>query len=249
MATPATLEPAFILHRRAYRESSLLLELFARDSGRIGLVARGGRGRRRDRATLLQPFGELLIGWTGRGELGSLTSAEAVGGEPPLAGSALFAGFYVNELLLRMLRRHDANPDLYADYRVVLSALGAGGLEAPLRVFEKRLLEQSGYGLQLREEAEGGRPIDPDRRYAYLVEQGPCVDGARGGTPVHGRTLLALANERFDDPQTLREAKRLMRSVFDHHLGPKPLRSRELFASRSAPSTGIIAADTPQQQK
>jgi len=247
MATTTPLEPAFILHRRAYRESSLLLEVFTRDSGRLGLVARGGRGKRRDRATLLQPFGELLIGWSGRGELGTLTHAESGGGIPPLAGSGLFAGFYVNELLLRMLSRFDASPGLFGDYRAVLLALGEGGLEVPLRIFEKRLLEQSGYGLQLFDEVDGGNPVDPDRRYAYLVEQGPCPETVHGGTVVHGRTLLALANERLDDPTVLLEAKRLMRAVLDHHLGSRPLRSRELFTSRSVSSVGIITSDNPQQ--
>ena len=239
MATPVPLEPAFVLHRHPYRETSLLLEVFARDSGRMGLVARGGRGRRRDRAVLLQPFSELLIGWRGRGDLGSLTQSESRGPALPLTGRALFAGFYVNELLLRMLRRHDAAPGIYDDYREVLAELAAGGLEAALRRFEKRLLEQCGYGLQLHEEADSGEPVDPERRYGYLPEHGPVPEGG-GGTPVLGRTLLDLADERFDDPQTLREAKRLMRAVLEQQLGPKPLRSRELFTTRSAASGGIL---------
>lgn len=226
------LRPAFVLHRRAYRESSLLVELLTLDEGRIGVVARGARRRRG--GTPLEPFVELLARWGGRGELGQLHAFENAAQPLPLTGKALYSGFYLNELLMRLLRRHDPHPEVYADYATTLAALadtGSEHVEALLRLFECRLLEACGYGMELRVEVSSGTPLDPDLRYRYEPERGPVLVGedARGGLLVHGRALLALASGVLDDARDLRELKPLLRGVLTPHLGPRPLASRALF--------------------
>ncbi len=236
------LRPAFVLHRRAYRESSLLVELLTLDEGRIGVVARGARRRRG--GTPLEPFGELLVRWGGRGELGQLHAFESAAQPSRLVGTALYSGFYLNELLLRLLRRHDPHPEVYADYAATLAALADGGVgrvEALLRMFECRLLEACGYGMELRVEVPTGTPLAPDSRYRYEPELGPVAvdDDARGGLLVHGRALLALASGELDDARDLRELKPLLRSVLTPHLGPRPLGSRALF---HASHTGVSPA-------
>lgn len=141
-------QPAWVLHRRPWSESSLIVELFSRDFGRIGAVARGGRNSRRWRG-LLEPFSPVLASWQGRGELRSLVAAEPDGARPALAGAALASGFYLNELLLRLLRRDDPHPELHPLYGDTLNRLPD---EAALRGFECRLLEALGYGLLLLED-------------------------------------------------------------------------------------------------
>jgi DNA repair protein RecO (recombination protein O) len=217
------LRPAFVLHRRAYRESSLLVELLTLDEGRIGVVARGARRRRG--STPLEPFGELLVRWGGRGELGQLHAFESAAQPSRLVGTALYSGFYLNELLLRLLRRHDPHPEVYADYAATLASLADGGTGR----------------VELRVEVPNGTPLAPDSRYRYEPELGPVAvdDDARGGLLVHGRALLALASGELDDARDLRELKPLLRSVLTPHLGPRPLGSRALF---HASHTGVSPA-------
>ncbi|NIR32358.1 MAG: DNA repair protein RecO [Gammaproteobacteria bacterium] len=223
---------AFVLHRRPYRESSVLVEAFSADHGRVGLVARGARRPSSRLRGVLQPFRPLLLSWSGRGELATLTAAECEGVVPMLAGGKLASGFYLNELLLRLLLRHDPHPELFETYRRVLPRLAVTDAHEPvLRVFEKRLLATIGYGLVLDHEADSGHAIDPAALYRYYSEQGPVAQTGEDapGVPVHGRTLIALDREELDDPEVLHEAKRLMRNVLTVYLGSKPLASRALF--------------------
>lgn len=223
---------AFVLHRRPYRESSVLVEAFSADHGRVGLVARGARRPHSRLRGVLQPFRPVLLSWSGRGELATLTAAEPEGAVRTLAGRGLASGFYLNELLLRLLLRHDPHPELFEIYATVLRRLAASDAHEPLlRVFEKHLLAAIGYGLVLDREAGGGRGIDAATLYRYHSEQGPIAGpgGDGPGVPVHGRTLIALDREELDDPDMLREAKRLMRDVLAVYLGPRPLASRALF--------------------
>jgi DNA repair protein RecO (recombination protein O) len=225
-----SLEPAWILHHYPYRDSSLLLEVFTREYGRIGLVARGARsarGRWRSQLQILRP---LLLSWTLRGELGTLTGAETreVLEMPP--GRQVLCACYLNELLLRLLRRYDPHPGLYTAYEEALAGLPVSG-EPALRIFEKRLLQELGYGLLLDQEADTGARLAPDGLYEYHLERGPvrCDDGQGHGLLVHGASLLALYNDNLGDPQTCREVKFLMRAALARYLGPKPLRSREVL--------------------
>ncbi len=254
-------QPAFVLHRRPYGETSLLLEVFTRNYGRLGLLAKGARRPRRALSGVLKPFQELLIGWSGRGELPVLNGAEPCAEVGELGGEALYCGFYMNELLLRLLHRHDPHEGLFDDYRRALAALGAsdgggkgqGGYEAVLRIFEKRLLAAIGFGLVLDRDVGVGSPIESTAVYDYILERGPVRLAAGGdkhvpptneSVRVRGATLCGLRNETLD-AEGLREAKRLLRAVLARHLGPRPLTSRELYARlRAARTREPLASDS-----
>ena len=175
----------------------------------------------------------MLLSWRGHGELGTVTGIEGNGAYAPFFGPTLIAAFYLNELLMRLLPRNDPHPELFLAYQQTLQRLTAapGEQEWILRLFEKILLQEAGYGLLLEHEANGGEPIHADVRYCYVLEHGPIVAGeaACDGLPLHGSTLIALEREHGYDSMNLAEAKRLMRRVLAQHLGGRPLHSRELF--------------------
>ncbi|HQU16671.1 MAG: DNA repair protein RecO [Chromatiales bacterium 21-64-14] len=231
------LQPGYVLHPRPYRDTSLLVEALTPEHGRVGLVAKGVRAPRSRMRGLLQPFRPLLLSWSGSGDLATLVGAEANGPMMGLAGAGLLSGFYVNELLVRLLLRHDPHPALYQAYEAVLTALQAAGQEEPaLRIFEKRLLQELGYGLLLDREARSGQPIDAERRYRYRLDLGPLPEdeGDIADPAIHGSSLLALAREVLPaDPERRQEAKRLMRAAIARHLGGRPLKSRDLFRVHS----------------
>ena len=229
-------EPGYILHHHDYGETSLLLEIFTRRHGRLGVIAKGARRARSPLRAALIPFQPLVMGFSGRGELPTLTAAEPAGAAPAIAGEMLFCGLYLNELLLRLLHRHDPHERLFESYSDALGRLGEGrDTEAALRVFEKRLLEDIGFGLVLDHDAQDGAPLQPGQLYRYLPERGPvpahATDGE--GIVVQGASLLALARERLVDGAALREVKNLMRALLARHLGERPLTSRDLFRPRS----------------
>jgi DNA repair protein RecO (recombination protein O) len=232
MPTRVTLEPSYILHGRPYGETSALLEVFARDQGRTGLVARGARASRSRWKNMLQPFRPLLLSWKLRGELGTLTGAEQIASPPAMAGDALFCGLYVNELLLRFLHRADPHPGLFEHYGALLAGLATGQPPQPmLRVFEYRLLNAVGFGLQLDHEAASGREIRADASYLYLPESGPVrrePSPGSAGELVSGAALLGLKSGN-PDTEHLQELKVLMRRLIRHHLGERALRSPQLF--------------------
>lgn len=226
------LQPAYVLHRRPYRDTSLLLELFTLDHGRVGMVARGVRKAKGSQQALLQPFVPLLVSWSSRGDLVTMTGVESRPAFPPLAGLGLICGFYLNELLLHLLHRHEPHEVLFAAYELALTRLAGGqeNQEWSLRLFEKALLQELGYGLLLEHEAESGAAIRADRSYTYLHQYGPVPDDSpHPGIRVHGATLIALEQEERYDAQVLHEAKRLMRHELQAHLGNRQLHSRELF--------------------
>ncbi len=225
------LQPSYVLHGRAFRESSQLLEVFSRDHGRVGLVARGARGAKSRWRGVLQPFRPLLASWQGRGELATLTSADQVAAPPPLAGDALYCGLYVNELVMRLTHRGDPHPELFEHYRETLGALSSGeGLQVVLRVFEKHLLEAAGFGLALEYEAGSEVPLREDLRYAYRPGEGAVRvgEGAREAGTVPGRALMALeaGNPGQEDLPALRD---MMRAIIRFHLGGRPLASDALY--------------------
>jgi DNA repair protein RecO (recombination protein O) len=227
-----TLEPSYILHSRPYRESSLLLEALSCSHGRVGLVARGARGARSRWKNVLQPFRPLLLSWSQKGELGTLTSADQVASPPALAGEALFCGLYANELTTRFLQRSDPHPGLFEQYRGLLAELAAGNAPQPLlRVFEKRLLQSAGFGLQLDHEHGGSDGIRANAWYSYVPESGPQrkeYDADKAHELVSGAALLALKSGEIED-QHLKELKSLMRRLIRFYLGDKPLNSQSLF--------------------
>lgn len=240
------LERGFVLHRRDFSNTSLLLEVFTPAHGRLPVLAKGVKGAKRGRAALgalLQPFQPLWLGWSGRGEVATLTTAEAAGAALALTGDALYCGFYVNELLQRLLGRHDPHAALFVFYQQVLDALaGGGGLDTPLRRFELRLLQELGYQLDLTRDADGV-PIDALAHYQYQPERGllPVRSGSIVTDPITGETLHRLAAETPLEGAHARASRALLRAALAPHLGERPLRSRELFKQRLraiTPATG-----------
>ncbi|MEE8429309.1 MAG: DNA repair protein RecO [Gammaproteobacteria bacterium] len=229
--TRATLQPAYILHRYPYRDTSLLVEAFTRDYGRLGLVARGARRPTNRQRPYMQPFRPLLISYSGRSELSTLTGCESSGPAIALKGTLLFSGFYLNELLLRLLPRQDPHVDLFQCYEKTLQELGRDGGQRALRLFEKRLLEELGYGLQLEYDVNWHRPLEADRAYEFRLEHGPFAVSAsnRGALCFSGKSLISLQRGELSDAQSLRDAKRLMRAALNLYLGDRPLKTREVL--------------------
>jgi len=222
---------AFLLHAHPFSESSLVLDVFARNHGRLALLARGARRPRSALRGTLLGFQPLELGWFGGGEVKTLAKAEWVGGLPLLTGKCLLLGYYLNELLLKLMPREDAHPVLFDAYGAALAALGRGAAEtAELRRFEKTLLRELGYGLALDREAGSGIPVQADRRYEYQIERGAVeVTDDRGQVTISGKTLLDLAADDYTDPRTLAESKVLMRQLTAYYLGGQALQSRRIF--------------------
>lgn len=229
-------EPAFVLHSYPFRETSLILDVFSRQHGRLALVARGARRPHSALRSVLMNFQPLLLSWFGKGEVRTLHSAEWQGGQPYLQGQALMCGFYLNELLLNLLARDDPHEQLFDYYRATLQYLAhETDHAAALRGFEKHMLQELGYALVLEREAGTGKPVQADVSYRYAVERGVLPnagadDGdARSGFPVLGKTLLDMAADDYADPVTAQQSKQLMRVLLNQHLGGKKLHTRELI--------------------
>jgi DNA repair protein RecO (recombination protein O) len=221
-------EAGYVLHTYAYKESSLIAEVFTRRFGRVALLARGARRPRSAMRGVLLSFHPLRLSWSGSAELGNLISAEWAGALQPLAGQGLMCGFYVNELVLRLLPREDPHEELFDRYAEALARLSSQeSLAVVLRTFEKRLLAQLGYAPLLERDA-ASRPIDPDALYAYEPDRGPVpANGPRGGSLLgQGRTLLDVAADDYSRPETREEARSLMRALIGERLHGQVLHTR-----------------------
>ena len=226
------LEPGFVLHSYQFRETSLVVEVFTRHFGRIGMVARGARRPRSALRGGLMAFQPLILSWGGRSELRTLHKAEWRGGVPQLAGLGLMCGFYLNELLLKFLARDDPHETLFDIYASAIASLAQEQeVEATLRRFEKHLLRELGYALLLDRVAGSDAPIDPRQRYAYVIERGPVpLDQAlEAQYELSGKTLLDLACDNYQDPVTLVQSKALMRHLLGHYLGSQTLHTRQML--------------------
>jgi DNA repair protein RecO (recombination protein O) len=221
---------AFLLHAHPYSETSLVIDVFARDHGRLALLARGARRPRSAMRGVLLAFQPLEFGWHGGGEVKTLAKAEWLGGLPLLTGRSLLLGYYLNELLLKLLPREDAHPALFDAYAATLAALSANAEATELRRFEKALLRELGYGLSLERDAVSGQPLLPDANYVYQIERGAvAADEGGHGFAYLGKTLLDIAADNYSDPRTAAESKQLMRQLFGHYLGGQALQSRRVF--------------------
>lgn len=222
----------FVLHRRAYSETSLLVDVFTEDTGRLSLLAKGARARRSAWKSVLQPFTPLLLRWSGKSGLKILTKAEPAAITLPLQQTALYSGFYVNELICRVLEQETAQPQLFQDYLRCLTELAGTPLavEPVLRRFEFQLLQILGYGVDFLHCAGSGQPIDENMTYRYREEQGFMASLIKDNLTFYGRDLLAFEQRRFDDTTVLQAAKRFTRLALKPYLGSKPLKSRELFS-------------------
>jgi DNA repair protein RecO (recombination protein O) len=230
-------QPAYVLHTRPYRETSLLVEAFSRDFGRVALLARGARRPHSTLRGLIMAFQPLALSWSGKGEVLTLMRAEWQGGQPLLTGLPLFCGYYINELLLRLLPREDAHPQLFDRYAGILLRLGyldkEQVAEADLRAFERALLSELGYGLTLDKDFQG-RPVSADARYRYEIERGPVLLIEEADTEpftLSGQSLLDMARDDYNHPVTRGEAKQLIRRLLAHYLDGVELCSRMLFGA------------------
>src|SRR3569833_1128698 len=221
------LTPGYILHHRPYRDTGRILEVMTRDHGRLSLFARGVRGPKAKLASILQPFQMLLFSWNGRGEAAQLSGAECAEHSAALPPSSLMAAFYLTELLMKLATRHDPLPVLFDTYHTALEGLRQGApLEPELRVFEKRLLEALGYGLDLGAEARTGKRIEPGEYYQFRPEQGLVAAGADATGALAGQSLIGLANECLAGGRELDDAKRLLQAALAQCLEGRPLATR-----------------------
>ncbi len=222
----------YVLHTRPYRESSLLVEIFTRDYGRLSLLGKGVRRLKSRVRGLLCPFQSILLSWSGRGDLPILSAVEPYKTYTELTGDSRLCAFYVNELLMYLLHRHDPHTGLFTHYQLVLDRFAQSvDHEWSLRIFEKHLLSELGYALNLECDAKTSQAIDAKSRYSYVPELGAIKTGAgsQDGIVVNGATLIALKCEEFTDESIKNECKRLMRAMIGRQLGQRVLHSRRIF--------------------
>jgi DNA repair protein RecO (recombination protein O) len=225
------LDPAYVLHSRSFRETSLIVEALTREHGRVAVVARGARSARSRWRNVLQPFRPLLLSWNQKSDLGTLTAADQVASPPALQGQSLYCGLYLNELLMRLLHRGDPHTEVFERYRFVLSELASEVPPQPvLRVFEKNLLEAIGYAMLLDREYGSDEAIQPQNWYTYRPDRGPVLASGPDRHRVSGKALLELHAENLQTA-SLPELRMLMRTVIGYHLGDKPLASLSLFST------------------
>lgn len=224
--------PAYVLHTRPFRNTSLIVDFFSQVYGRVSAVARSARGPKSRYQGQLQLFTPLLISWSGRHELKTLGAIELTGMPLQLNQKPLFCGFYCNELLMRLLHKEDPHADLFGAYHDCLHQLENGSdnqLSIILRLFEKKLLASLGYGLSLTHESKTRTPIQPDGYYHFVPQQGFLIATDNTTTAFLGRELLLIAEEKLGNDAVMQSAKRLMRLALSGLLGDKPLHSREFF--------------------
>lgn len=218
------LQIAYILHRRPFRETSMILDVLTREQGRISLIAKGVRTSRSKWRSVLQPFSPLLISWRGKTELMTLLTAESQGHSVFLQGDCLNAGFYLNELLIKLFQKCDPHPALFDAYESTIQQLASHTLNQKiLRLFEKKVLEESGYGLQFKD-------IKSDMYYRFYGDVGFMQCELSNDIHIFsGTSLLALSSENLNDIKILKDAKRLLRLALAHILGSASIQSRKLF--------------------
>lgn len=223
------LAPGYVLHQYPYRDTSRIVEVFSSEHGRLTLFARGANGPKSGLKGILRPFQRLLLSWSGKSEACQLLCAEVDGVMTTLPAQRLMSGFYLNELLLKLTERCDPHPEIFYSYAACMQALCAGeAVEATLRRFEKRLLNDLGYGLELGQTGEG-QPVQAHRYYRFALQSGAqlCVAEAPGA--VYGQSLTDLQAETFSDARSLRDAKRVLRAAIDACLDGRILKSREVM--------------------
>lgn len=221
------LQPAYLLHSRNYRDSSVIADMWTLKYGRVAVLIKGARRRKGGSKHLLVPFTPLLISCRGKSELKTLTHIELAAKSVSLQQVALFSGFYLNELLLRVLPLADATPELFSRYSETIASLAEGGSVEPcLREFEWYLLNQLGYGLNFSVDAKSQTPILADENYIFDSALG-FVTAPQGG--YRGGALLAIACADYDQLDTRRAAKHIARQALQSILGARPLNSREMF--------------------
>lgn len=228
-----TNETGFVLHAYPYRETSLILDVFTRDHGRMAMVAKGAKRPHSALRAVLQHFHPISLSWSGRGEVKTMTKAEYVGGMLPMAGDALLSGFYLNELLLRFCPREDAHPALFKHYMITLTRLAHGEAAGlVLRSFERVLLQETGFAVAFDRVAGSDERVQPGLDYVYQPERG--VRRAQASDPsswpvISGQTLLDMAQDDYGRAQTVAQSRGLMRFLLHYHLQGVPLKTRQIL--------------------
>jgi DNA repair protein RecO (recombination protein O) len=224
--------PCYILHRRDYRESSLILEVISREYGRVSLIAKGAKRNKKQQGINYNLYQKYLMSWVSRTELGTLVDVELASTMNSLSPHQMMSGFYMNEIILRLLHKHESHPDLFDSYDSTIIELSHNDSErTSLRYFEKTLLQSLGYGVIFDQDVNTGDAILAENNYFYKPDDGPSSarqdNGA--GVSVSGKTLIELDNETLSEPNNKNEAKMLLRSLLNQYLGDKPLASRQLY--------------------
>lgn len=228
-------QPAYILHQRPFRDTSQILEVFTKDFGRLSIMSRGSRGPKSRLKNIIQPFRALVVSWSGRGEMPTLTGAETASQSVAfLQGRSLACALYINELVMYLTHKHDVHDLLFSQYHHTINSLvETDKLEQALRQFEFNMLENLGVSLDLTHDAKTGNELNEAAEYFFQLESGfyeLSGDLTRPGGPVvSGSSLLEISQGRFETEKTLKDAKHLMRYIISHYLGGKSLKSRELF--------------------
>ncbi len=226
------LTPCYILHRRDYSESSLILEVFSREHGRVNLIAKGAKRNKKQQGINHNLYQKYHMSWVARSELGTLTNIELAALSDSLKPEVMMTGFYMNELMLRLLHKHEAHPELFDSYDITIQQLlNDKSEQIVLRYYEKILLQSLGYGVILDHEVETGEALNSEKEYYYQFDFGPSLttNNIKSGINVSGKTLLELDAETLSDVENINEAKVLLKSILNQHLGEKPLASRELY--------------------
>jgi len=253
------MQKGYILHSYPYRNSSMLIEVFTREHGRTGLVARGARTQKSKYYGILQPLSPLYLSWSGRGDLSTLTGAEKQGYQHNGYRSSIMSAFYLNELILKLLHRHDPHEKLFDIYERTLIEIGVvrgadintseqpiskHQVEKALRLFELQMLNELGYGLVLDHDVESGMPIKDDINYNYYIDRGPIEEqlDKKQAVRISGSSLINIARGILDDDKTRRQAKRLMHTMIDNLLDGRPLNTRVIYSDMLAMKNGSIVA-------
>lgn len=227
---PDILTPAFVLHTRRYGENHLLIDMLTHIDGRLSLMVRGGAAAKSARRGMLQLFTPLQIIYSGRGSIQNLKQVEQQCAYVSLQGKFLYSGFYLNELIVRLISQKEPVPHLFESYKLAISRLEKeNDLDGILRDFELELLQTLGYGVDLLHEGDTGLSIDIKAVYGYKAETGLVRMPSGGSFLIGGETLRVLSARAAMTSQQAKEARALMRHILKHYLGDRPLKSRELF--------------------
>ncbi len=224
--------PCYILHRRDYLESSLILEILSREHGRVSLIAKGAKRHKKQQGINYNLYQEYLLSWVSKSELGTLIDVELAITMASMRPKQMMTGFYMNEIILRLLHKHESHPELYDSYKTTVRELSKNNTDqALIRYFEKILLQSLGYGVIFDQDLNTGNAIVAEEDYYYKFDFGPTSNNKNSmeGVPISGKTLIGLNNETLADTKNKNEAKILLRSLLNQYLGEKPLESRKLY--------------------
>ena len=247
------MELGYFLHARAFQESSVLLDCFTRDSGIVSCIAKGAKRPKSAWRGLVQPFILVNIDYRGRGEVKTIVQLEAEKILPCLSGKKVLIGMYLNEILLKLVQRNDPNPELFHSYHETLGFIARADadidMQYQLRLFECQLLRSLGFGIDFLHDMHGHAIVE-DVVYGYDPERGffpqNVLPQSKQLITISGAVIIALAHQvRYKDEHQMLEAKKFMRFVIAHHLGPRILNTRKLFTRiQQENKNDIIEADS-----